>query len=84
MADPLYEYVLELQTIYLASATGGGADPTRYQELRTMLVAEARVNRRLPPFVRACRDLGAFWNFIQPKFPSYAQRRSYRCGVCGC
>jgi hypothetical protein len=77
MADPLYEYVLELQTIYLAQATGQGADPDRYKALRQHLVDEERIRRRLPVFVRPCRDLGAFWSFIQPKFPSYAERRAY-------
>lgn len=77
MADPLYEYVLELQTICLARATGQVADHDRYQTLRNGLVAEERINRRLPTFVRACRDLGAFWSYIQSKFSSYAERRSF-------
>jgi hypothetical protein len=77
MADPLYEYVLELQTILIASATGQGADSARYTTLRNGLVAEDRIGRRLPKFVRACRDLSAFWSFIQPKFARYAERRAY-------
>lgn len=77
MADPLYEYVLELQTVCLARATGQGGDYDRYQTLRNGLVAEERIVRRLPTFIRACRDLGAFWAYIQPKFPSWAERRTF-------
>lgn len=77
MADPLYEPVLELVTICLARATGQNADYGRYQALRNGLVGEERISRRLPTFIRACRDLGAFWSYIQPKFPSYAERRAF-------
>jgi hypothetical protein len=77
MVDPLYEYVLELQTIYIACSTGREADNARYQTLRNGLVAEERISRRLPAFVRACRDLPAFWSYIHPKFRSYAERRAF-------
>ena len=77
MPDALYEPVLELVTICLARATGQDADYDRYQVLRSGLVAEERVSRRLPAFIRACRDLESFWSYIQPKFPSYAERRAF-------
>lgn len=31
----------------------------------------------VPSFVRLNRDLTAFWHFIQPKFKTYAERRTY-------
>lgn len=77
MADPLYEPVFELSTICLARATGQGGDADRYRALREELVAEQRISQRLPTFVRACRDLGAFWAYIQPKFAGYAARRAF-------
>jgi hypothetical protein len=77
VADPLYEPVFELSTICLARATGQGGDADRYRALRDELVAEPRVSQRLPTFVRACRDLGAFWAYIQPKFGGYAARRAF-------
>jgi hypothetical protein len=77
MADPLYEPVLEIQTILLARATGMGADYDRYAALRNALVGEERIRGRLPAWLRACRDLNAFWSYIQPKFPTYAERRQF-------
>lgn len=31
----------------------------------------------VPSFVRLNRDLASFWHFIQPKFKTYAERRTY-------
>jgi hypothetical protein len=77
MADPLYEPVLEIQTILLARTTGMAADYERYVALRNALVSEERIRGRLPAWLRACRDLNAFWSYIQPKFPSYAERLKF-------
>jgi hypothetical protein len=48
-----------------------------YKSLRQELIATPRIAKLLPRFVHLCRDLGEFWNFIKPKFKSYAERREY-------
>jgi len=36
-----------------------------------------RTSERTPVFVRDCRSIPEFWNFIQPKFPTYRERGTY-------
>ena len=69
--------VTALQNLFVARATGGNADDLKYLPLRKELLNDALVAPLLPRFVRTSRDLGQFWQFIQPKFGSYAERRTY-------
>lgn len=71
------EFVEEFQNLLIARATGAIADADRYRQLRDGLVADAQIGPRLPRFVRTCRDIHQFWQFIKYKFPSYAERRQY-------
>ncbi|MDR6378913.1 abortive infection family protein [Paraburkholderia caledonica] len=45
--------------------------------LRASLLARADYAPLVPRFVRTCRDLSQFWQFIKHKFPSYAERRLF-------
>lgn len=42
-----------------------------------MLTQHPQLCEKLPTFVLSCRNLSDFWSFIQPKFATYAERRSY-------
>jgi hypothetical protein len=76
--DELFDRVESLKVMLVAQATGKGQpDDGTFGKCRRELMAIPRVVKVLPNCVRACRDLAEFWSFIQPKFPSYAQRRSY-------
>jgi hypothetical protein len=60
-----------------ASRQAEGFEQTaEYVLLRKELLA-SRLKDRLPRFVTTCRALGEFWHFIQPKFPTYKERRDY-------
>ncbi|MPQ56279.1 TIR domain-containing protein [Duganella sp. FT27W] len=72
-----FEKVNYLATILSARASGNSADDTEYMKLRHELLSDNEISQLLPSFVRMCRDLGAFWSFIQPKFKSYAERRTF-------
>jgi hypothetical protein len=52
----------------MSPATGGGFDNSEYQRLRSDLLGVQRLRPMLPAFLRPCRDTGAFWRFIKPKF----------------
>ena len=42
-----------------------------------MKLTDPSIAPHLPSWVRQHRNLDSFWGFIQPKFPSYAERRTY-------
>jgi len=67
---------------YLAStlsshASGGTADNNEYSALRQELLSMPEIEQLVPSFVRLNRDLTSFWHFIQPKFKTYAERRTF-------
>jgi hypothetical protein len=70
-----------LKALLVARAVGdqSGTDQ-EYKSLRTLLLAAPSTKAKLPPFVATCRTLHEFWGFIQPKFPTYQERRLYLKG----
>jgi hypothetical protein len=73
----LSDKVTALQNLLVARATGQGADERAYIPLRAQLLKDPHVGTLLPRFVRTSRDLGQFWQFIQPKFAHYGERRQF-------
>jgi hypothetical protein len=71
------ERAQSLQNILVATATGDREGGAAYKYLRTYFVNVASYNELLPSFVRTCREIGQFWQFIKEKFPSYAERRAF-------
>ena len=64
-----------MKDLLTAAATGGEVDNPRYKRLRREFLKSPPLRKRLPPFVREHRDLGAFWPFIRDEAPTYAERR---------
>ena len=60
-----------------ARATGQGASPDEYIEVRKELLANKDVSKILPRWLRVCGTLASFWGFIQPKFETYSERRIF-------
>jgi hypothetical protein len=73
----LSDKVTALQNLLVARATGGSAEEQAYIPLRAQLLKDPLVGTLLPRFVRTSRDLGQFWQFIQPKFVHYGERRQF-------
>lgn len=69
-------YLASLLTSH-ATSSGSNADANEYKALRHELLSLPDSGDLVPTFVRTCRDLSGFWNFIQPKFKTYAERRTY-------
>lgn len=48
-----------------------------YKSLRLELVSDTQINTLLPSFVRSCRMINDFWDYIQPLYSTYKERRSF-------
>ncbi len=70
------ERALVLQNLMIARATGNVADDDVYTELRREFSNDPQTASLLPKFVRTCRDLASFWEWIKYEKPSYAERRA--------
>lgn len=66
-----------LVTLLSSRACGGNVDANEYSILRQELLSNAEIEQLVPSFVRLNRDLTSFWHFIQQKFPSYKERRTF-------
>lgn len=68
------ERALALQNILLDRATGKGDDEVAYKQLRHYFLNSTSLTNHLPQFVRTCRSLSQFWQYIK-QTESYAPRR---------
>jgi hypothetical protein len=66
-----------LQNTLISRATGKGADDDPYISLRRELIDYRNVNEKLPTFVKSCRDLDQFFDFIKGRFAHYPERRNF-------
>jgi hypothetical protein len=73
----LLEKAESLQNLLVAFATGGRGDNDDYLTLRHALLDQPQLESYVPRFVRTCRDLSQFWQFIKYKFGTYHERRVY-------
>lgn len=76
----LLEKVEALKNLLISSATGGQWNDSDYKNLRSELLAQPTIRDELPRFVRTCRDVHQFWQFIKSKFSTYQERRLYLWG----
>lgn len=72
-----FEKVSYLLNLLIAHATGKAADSSEYEKLRHELLSNHQFSNHLPPWLKLHRNLDSFWGFIQPKFSTYAERRTY-------
>jgi len=76
----LTQQVESLQNLLVAVATGGAGDNADDTNQRQALLSQRQLEALTPSFVRTCRDLGQFWQFIKFKFPTYKERRDFIWG----
>ncbi|MCC6200293.1 MAG: nucleotide-binding protein [Moraxellaceae bacterium] len=72
-----YDKVSYLANLLTARATGLAAENSEFEILRQELLSNTNIEPHLPQWLRQHRNLDSFWGFIQPKFKSYAERRTY-------
>ena len=78
--NELLDQTEALQNLLISQATGGSEDDTEYVRLRQMMLANSALESLLPRFLRTCRNLSQFWQFIKFKYGTYAERRDYIWG----
>lgn len=72
-----FDKVSYLLNLLRSKATGLKADDAEYSILRRELLSNTSLSKMMPEVLRQNRDLDSFWAFIQPKFKTYAERRTY-------
>ena len=73
----LFEQAESLQNLLVSHAAGGPGDNVEYVRLRRVMLAQPALEAYVPRFVRTCRDLFQFWQFIKRKYGSYQERRDF-------
>ncbi|MGB8597981.1 MAG: abortive infection family protein, partial [Burkholderiales bacterium] len=73
----LIEQIQSFQNLLISQATGHGQDNDEYIRMREALTAHVELKSQMPEFIRTCRDLNQFWQFIKHKFSTYAERQTY-------
>ena len=69
-----------LQKIVIGKATGGDYDNINYKIIRTKFIDDTRLKDFIPDYIRKCRDVEQFWQFIKAKYSGdgcYAKRKNY-------
>lgn len=72
-----FDKVSYLVNLLTSRATGLSADNNEYEILRRELLNDSELSPLLPSWLKQHRNLDSFWGFIQPKFSTYAERRTY-------
>lgn len=71
------EKVNYLCALLKSKATGKDSSDREFQELRLELLSNNSLSPYLPSWLKLTRDLDSFWDFIQPKFGTYQERRRF-------
>jgi len=72
-----FEFAESLQKNILGRATGLDFDSRNYSMLRMKFMENENTKKFLPDYIRKCRDINQFWQFIKNEFSTYAERRTY-------
>ena len=75
-----FEYAEHLQNNTIAKANGKDFDSRNYKFIREIFLTDPNTKDLLPDFIRKCRDIEQFWQFIKTKYSGtgcYEQRRIY-------
>lgn len=73
----LYDQTESLQNLLVSRATGGDEDDAEYLRLRQVVLAQPELDSYIPRFLRTCRNLSQFWQYIKYEYGSYAERRTF-------
>ncbi len=72
-----FEFAESLQKNIIGRATGLDFDSKNYSMLRMKFMEDENSKKFLPDYIRKCRDINQFWQFIKNEFGSYAERRTF-------
>jgi hypothetical protein len=69
--------VRRLHDMCVSLATNGGARYEAYEDARQEILEEPSLAGAMPDWLRNARSGSQYWDFIKPKFRSYADRRKF-------
>ncbi len=72
--------VESLQNLLVSKATGGLENDAEFIKLRKVVIEQPQLDSVIPAFLKTCRNLAQFWQFIKYEFPSYHERRNFIWG----
>ena len=72
-----YEKAEALVHLLIDHCTGTQREDSDYSDLRKYFISDDKCSPLLPSWVSSKRSLYQFWQFIQAKFKTYAERREY-------
>lgn len=75
--NEIFDQTEALQNLLISQATGGSEDEVEFVRLRQMLLSNPALDSLVPQFVKTCRNLSQFWQFIKYKHSTYAERREF-------
>ena len=77
--EPLIDAATKFQDLLIERATSGGqpGDEQRFQSLRSMLLGDPLTAVAVPSFVKQCRTIDQYWQFIKGKFETYKMRKAF-------
>ncbi|MEO1869951.1 MAG: nucleotide-binding protein [Cobetia sp.] len=75
--DDDHDKVCYLHNLLVTHATSKSANSREYETLRHELLSNIMIAQLLPNWLKHHQNLDSFWRFIQPKFPTYAERKTF-------
>ncbi len=75
--NELLEQAETMQNLLISQATGGNENDSDYRQLRQIFLSDRTLEKLAPSFIRTCRSLSQFWQFIKYKSSTYAGRREF-------
>ncbi|TDN80605.1 abortive infection Abi-like protein [Salegentibacter sp. 24] len=72
-----FQLVEYFQDGVVARATGSDFDNQLYTTVRTKLIRNKALEKKLPEWIKTKRTIDQFWTFIKGRFSTYQERREY-------
>jgi hypothetical protein len=77
MRSDIYIKAELLQNTLIAHATSDSIDTGDYENLRSYFLSQKQLDNLIPDYIKSCRDLRQFWQYIKRKYSTYAERREF-------
>lgn len=69
--------VESLQNLLISRATGNQESNAEFTRLRQIIIENTALDVFIPKFIKTCRNIDQFWQFIKYEFGSYQERRDF-------
>jgi hypothetical protein len=73
----LIDLAILLQNTLISQATDDKLETGDYVELRSIFIKNSITEKLLPDYIKKCRGLNEFWQFIKYKYAHYQERRIF-------